>query len=258
MKQSEKDLHTPQGYRIVLMGFHQLICDILRYVENNTTSKVIAIIPERREKEIKWYDDIGEVAKEYRIPIITEEDLRKMDFDILLCGDYHHILKKEIFYRAKIGSFNIHGSLLPEYRGVAPYIRAVCNDEKEVGVTLHEIDEGVDTGDIVAQRKFEVDEFDTIKDVIIKHTKLGLECFEEFLNSIRYDDKQDTYVYPKRKQPKGEPWQNWNYEKDGELSLDESARDFFNTVRMLNYPFPRAFIRKKNGKKLYVNILEEE
>ena len=45
MKQSEKDLHTPHGYRIVLMGFHQLICDILRYVENNTTSKVIVVVP---------------------------------------------------------------------------------------------------------------------------------------------------------------------------------------------------------------------
>lgn len=259
IKQNEKNSanSTPRGHGIVLMGFHQLICAILRDVENNTTSKIIAIVPERRKNEVKWYDDIEEVAKEYHVPIVLEEDLKKIDFDILLCIDYHHILKKEIFSLAKIGCFNIHGSLLPKYRGVAPYIRAVCNGEKEVGVTLHEIDEGVDTGDIVTQRIFKVDEFDTINDVIINYTKLGLECFKEFLNNIRYDDVKNTYLYPKKKQPKGEEWQNWNYEKEGELSLDGSAREFFNKVRMLNYPFPRAFVRKKNGNKLYV-ILEEE
>ena len=249
--------YMSQSYKIVLMGFHQLICDVLRYVENNTTSKIIAVVPERRENEVKSYDDIEEVAKEYHIPVISEDNLGKIGFDILLCVDYHHILKDELFSKAEIGSYNIHGSLLPAYRGVAPYIRAVCNGEKEVGVTLHEIDKGVDTGDIVAQRKFKVDEFDTIRNVMINHTNLGLECFKEFLNSIRYDDKQDTYIYPKRKQPKGEPWQNWNYEKDGELNINGSARDFFNNVRMLNYPFPRAFIKEKNGKKLYV-VLEEE
>ncbi|RLA81321.1 MAG: hypothetical protein DRG33_00775 [Deltaproteobacteria bacterium] len=247
----------PPNYKIVLMGFHQLICDILRYVEADTTSEVVAVVPQRSEKEVRWYDDIEKVAKEYRVPIATDEDLQRMEFDILLCVDYHHILKKEIFQLAKVGSFNIHGSLLPKYRGVAPYIRAVCNGEKKVGVTLHEIDEGVDTGDVVAQRSFEVDEFDTIEDVIMNHTKFGLECFKEFLNSIRYNDKQGNYHYPKEKQPEGELWQNWKYEEDGELNLSGSAKDFFNKVRMLNYPFPRAYIRGNDGKKIYI-VLERE
>lgn len=244
------------SFKIVLMGFHQLICDILKYVEEETDSRVVAVIPERRD-ETKWYDDIEEVAKKYKISIVSKEDLTKLDFDILLCCDYHHILKKELFSRARIGSFNIHGSLLPKYRGVAPYIRAVLNGEKEVGVTLHEIDEGVDTGDIVTQKKFKVREFDTIKDIIEKHTKFGLECFKEFLKSIEYDSRNKVYTYPKKKQSKGEPWENWNYEKDGELNLEGSARDFFNKVRMLDYPFPRAFVRKPDGKKIYVALERE-
>lgn len=236
------------------MGFHQLICDILKYVETETESTIVGVVPEQKEDELKWYDDIEEIANEYRIPILLEEEIYHQKFDILLCVDYHHILKNELFLQAKIGSFNIHGSYLPEYRGVAPYIRAVCNGDEEVGVTLHEIDSGVDTGDIVVQKRFEVDEFDTIEDVIINHTKWGLECFKEFLSNIKYNLEQDEYIYPKRKQLKGEAWQNWDFETNGELDIDGDARNFFNKIRMLNPPFPRAFIKDSEGKKYFISL----
>lgn len=247
-------MNTPKQYKIILMGFHQLICDILKYVESETESTIVGVVPERRDGEVQWYDDIEKIAKEHKISILSEEDLYHQQFDILLCVDYHHILKSKHFLQAKIGSFNIHGSLLPKYRGVAPYIRAVCNGEKEVGVTLHEIDSGVDTGDIVVQKRFKVNEFDLITDVMANHTRWGLECFKEFLNQIEYNKEQDEYIYPQRKQSKGDQWQNWDYEIDGELNVRGSARKFLNKVRMLSYPFPRAFIKNAAGEKYFVSL----
>lgn len=108
----------------------------------------------------------------------------------------------------KIGIFNIHTSLLPEYRGVLPVFWALFNDEKKIGSTIHKVSETIDAGDIILQDTFSVTEEDTLETCIGKGKVLGanlalraMELIEKgTLNAIKMDLNQGNYyTFPKRK-----------------------------------------------------------
>jgi len=77
-------------------------------------------------------------------------------FDALVVAAYGQILRPDTLYAAREGSWNVHASLLPKYRGAAPVERAIMNGERETGVTIMKMDEGLDTGDIALQRAIEI------------------------------------------------------------------------------------------------------
>jgi methionyl-tRNA formyltransferase len=169
-----------------------------------------------------------------------------VDIDILISINYLFIFEKRLIALPKIVSMNIHGGKLPLYRGRAPHIQALINGEKEVGVTLHKIDEGCDTGDIILQRVLELSNVITGGEILSLFTKIYPEMILEALSMIRQNSlkfspqehKRATY-YEKRKP------------EENEINWDWNSIQIYNFVRALTFPYPGAFTRFM-GKKIII------
>lgn len=131
------------------------------------------------EKNLKIYQPV-------KVRNNTEfiDELKKINPDVICVVAYGKILPKEILEIAKYGCINVHGSLLPQYRGAAPIQWAVLNGDKITGVTTMYMDEGMDTGDIILKRKVEIGENETTGELWDKLSKIGGELLVETLKNI--------------------------------------------------------------------------
>jgi len=194
-------------------------------------------------------------ALEYGIPVYTPKTLRdgefmnilrELDPDLIAVVAYGKILPPDVINYPKYGCFNVHVSLLPKYRGAAPMQRAIMDGESVTGVTVMYMDEGLDTGDIVATREFPIlpsDDFEAIHD---KSAELGSALLSEVIASAesgtltrtKQDDSLASYA---KKVEKSEAMLD--------LSLSASRLDCI--IRGLT-PIPGAMCRH-NGKMLKIN-----
>ena len=123
--------------------------------------------------------------------------------DLIIVAAYGKILPKQILDIPKYGAINIHASLLPKYRGAAPIQHALLNGEKETGITIMQLDEGLDTGDIILQEKLEIEPKDTsailLDKLFAKGASLLLEAIKQIKNGtakmIPQNDLKATYAY---------------------------------------------------------------
>ena len=131
------------------------------------------------EKNLKIYQPV-------KVRNNTEfiDELKKINPDVICVVAYGKILPKEILEIAKYGCINVHGSLLPQYRGAAPIQWAVLNGDKTTGITTMYMDEGMDTGDIILKREVEIGENETTGDLWDKLSKIGGELLVETLKNI--------------------------------------------------------------------------
>lgn len=115
------------------------------------------------ELENTWRTDesVFEFCQRKGIPILSDEDIIATKPDLGISVRYNKIIKQRVIDSFSLGIVNTHGGILPEYRGSYCNINAIINDEQEYGVTLHYIDKGVDSGDIVAIKKVSIHETDT-------------------------------------------------------------------------------------------------
>ena len=126
-----------------------------------------------------------------------EEYVRKLRPDLIVVYSMSQLLKKSIIEIPKYGCINLHPSYLPKYRGPNPYLWQYFFDEKKFGVTLHFIDEGEDTGDIIYQTEFEVERGTKLNEVVEKFMDIGKKFFEKAIDNIEN--------LPRIKQPKESP-----------------------------------------------------
>jgi methionyl-tRNA formyltransferase len=111
----------------------------------------------------------------------TIENLQEQKPDILVVAAYGKILPKKVLELPAFGAINVHTSLLPKYRGPSPIQNAILNGEKETGITIMLMNEGVDTGDILTQKKLAIKDTDTTQDVSEKLAKIASELLLETL-----------------------------------------------------------------------------
>jgi methionyl-tRNA formyltransferase len=173
------------------------------------------------------------------------EIIKSINPDVILIMGWYYMVPKKTRELAKYGAWGIHASMLPDYAGGAPLVWAIINGEKETGITLFKLDEGVDDGDIIRQEKIKIEEDDSIKEVYEKVTfaskKVLLNALQN-ISSIVFtpQDKSKVKIYPQRKPD------------DGELDLTKTAKDLYNFIRAQSSPYPGAFIRTSDGKKLII------
>ena len=131
------------------------------------------------EKDLKIYQPV-------KVRNNTEfiDELKKINPDVICVVAYGKILPKEILEIAKYGCINVHGSLLPQYRGAAPIQWAVLNGDNTTGITTMYMDEGMDTGDIIFKREVEIGENETTGELWDKLSKIGGELLVETLKNI--------------------------------------------------------------------------
>jgi methionyl-tRNA formyltransferase len=166
-----------------------------------------------------------------------------MSPDLIVTVGWYFMIPKRMREIAPLGCIGIHGSLLPKYRGGAPLVWAIINGEKETGLTLFYLEDGVDDGDIIDQKSFPIEEEDTIKDLLVK---LEEDSIKVLLNNlpkiekgnaprIKQDETIATYV-PQRKP------------EDGEINWEWDSKRIKNFIRAQTKPYPGAFTFMKNKK----------
>ena len=134
---------------------------------------------------------VKEFAIEKNIPIFQpnkireiEEELKALNPDLFCVVAYGKILPKDILDIPQLGSINVHGSLLPKYRGAAPIQWAVINGDKTTGITTMYMDEGMDTGDMILKEEVEIGENETTGELWDRLSKIGAELLVETLHKI--------------------------------------------------------------------------
>jgi methionyl-tRNA formyltransferase len=134
------------------------------------------------------------VAEENSIPVYTPDTLRdeafmsvlsEVDPDIIVVVAYGKILPKSVIDYAKYGCVNVHVSLLPRHRGAAPMQRAIIDGDRETGVTIMQMDEGLDTGDIISQVSFPILDTDTFETIHDESAEIGGDLLVRTLADIR-------------------------------------------------------------------------
>jgi methionyl-tRNA formyltransferase len=191
-----------------------------------------------------------------KIPILTFEDIEDVSPDIGFSVRYDKIIPKRVIQSFKLGIFNTHGGILPEYRGSYCNINAIINDEKEYGVTLHYITEGIDTGDIVAIKKVQITDNDTGFTLYKKSEKLCYDILAENIESII--NGNNNRIPQNDLINKGHKCRT--YYANSTLSkkvIDiEKINDLntINIIRAFDSPFHEPSYTIVNGKKIYLRV----
>lgn len=195
--------------------------------------------------ENQFFSSVARRCAELGLPVFAPSDInhpiwvnriREFSPDIIFSFYYRNLLSDDILSLAPNGAYNLHGSLLPRYRGRAPANWVLVNGETETGVTLHQMVAKADAGDIVGQRKVAIDNQDT---ALTLHTKLreaAGQLLHDVLPAIKHQQftrqKQDeaTASYFGRRTP-----------ADGEINWHQPAQSVYNLVRAVTEPYPGAF-----------------
>jgi methionyl-tRNA formyltransferase len=162
--------------------------------------------------------------------------IKRREIDVLVSVNYLFIIDKELIQHPKKMAFNIHGSLLPKYRGRTPHVWAIINNEKETGVTAHVIDEGCDTGDILEQIVVSIGNDDTGATILQKYSEVYFPLINRVLESVEIGNVTQspqnhlhaTY-FGKRTPDDGKI--DWNWQKER----------IYNWIRAQAHPYPGAF-----------------
>lgn len=129
--------------------------------------------------------------------------IKSQEPDILVCSIFNQILKQKIYKIPKINCVNIHLGLSQQYRGLNSYFWVLVNNEKESGVTIHEVDDGIDSGKIISQKTVKIDRTDSAMGFFIKLCKESAELFRSSLgnviqkqSTINNTSESQYYSYP--------------------------------------------------------------
>jgi methionyl-tRNA formyltransferase len=161
-------------------------------------------------------------------------ELQMVRPEFLIVVAYGRLLPREVLAIPSSGCINVHGSLLPRYRGAAPIQRALINGEHVTGVTTMLMDEGMDTGDILLKAELEVRDDDTSESLSEKLSELGAATLLETLGRIREGGIK------RQPQTGGPSYAPPLTKEEGRINWSRSAEELFNFVRGM-YPWPSAF-----------------
>jgi methionyl-tRNA formyltransferase len=173
--------------------------------------------------------------------------INKFKPDLLVLAGFSQILKTPIINLPKKGTINLHGGPLPQYRGASVLNWQIIQGERSGGISIIFVDQGIDTGDIIAEAKFPILPTDTIKEVVNKTLKIFPPML---LKTIKQIDKDKVKRKVQNKQV-GKYWKKRRPE-DGLMDLTKmTAKQVDNFVRALTKPYPGAFCYL-NGKKITI------
>jgi len=224
------------------LGFDTLVKIHKEYQINFilTDKKSIEIIQFSKEQKIPLFIGNPRNVKGYQF-------IKNIFVDVITSINYLFLIEKDIISHPKKLIFNIHGSLLPKYRGRTPHVWAIINGEKMAGITAHTIDEGCDTGKIISQIKVPIEYDDTGANMLKKYESLYFPLIQEILEKIEGDslelidqnDKEATFF---EKRIPSDGIIDWNLPK-------EQIRDW---IRAQAFPYPGAFTFLE-GKKITID-----
>jgi UDP-4-amino-4-deoxy-L-arabinose formyltransferase / UDP-glucuronic acid dehydrogenase (UDP-4-keto-hexauronic acid decarboxylating) len=230
---------------VVLFGYHTMGCIALKVLQELDISVPGVFTHQDDPGENRWFDSLAEKSRQIGIPVYFPEDLqapkwldviRELAPDILLSCYYRHMIREEILAIPRLAAVNLHGSLLPRYRGRCPINWQLIHGESEAGVTLHHMVRRADAGDIVGQRSVTIAEGDTALTLFRKLEPAAEELLRVsiplLLNGtaprIPQDHSRASYFGGRRPE-------------DGRIQWNWPGRRIYNLIRAVTRPYPGAF-----------------
>ena len=162
--------------------------------------------------------------------------LENKNVDVIASINYLYLIDNDIIKKAKKLAFNIHGSLLPKYRGRTPHVWAIINGEKYTGITAHAIDESCDTGDILIQKKININTEQTGNDILNIFLDEYIPIFQEVLEQLKQDK-----LNPIKQNIEEATYFGKRNPEDGHINWSWYKSRIYNWVRAQAYPYPGAF-----------------
>jgi methionyl-tRNA formyltransferase len=220
--------------------------------------EVVAVVtqpdkPKGRGKAMQ-FTPVKEVAVQAGIPVLQPrrvrdaeslEQLAALQADVMVVVAFGQILPKEILTMTPYGCINVHASLLPKYRGAAPIQWAVIDGEKESGVTTMQMDEGLDTGDMLLKRVVPLDQEETGGSLFDKLSDVGAELLLETLKGLK-----EGSILPVKQGDSPTDYAKMLKKDMGEIDWTRPAVTIERLIRGLN-PWPSAYTHL-NGKTLKI------
>lgn len=232
--------------RILFFGFSDVGYRCLKMLLEDGCNVIGVFTHDTDPQEAHWFKTPESLAKEYGIDVFkpktlkTEKWFRKVAYmkpDLILSLYYRNIIPEEIFSKARLGAYNMHGSYLPTYRGRAPLNWSIINGENYCGVSLHVLEKHFDTGDIVCQKKVPFTDEEYVGDIQPKIAQAAVDVLKESLPNLlagtptltKQDNSKASY-FGKRTP------------EDGRIDFSKTAKEVFNLIRGVSKPFPGAFL----------------
>jgi len=241
--------------KAVVFAYHNVGARCLPILLAHNVEVALVITHRDNPAENIWFDSVAEVAAERGIPAITPDDpnageiitrVGALNPDFLFSFYYRQMLKPTVLAIPKRGALNMHGSLLPKYRGRVPVNWAVINGETETGATLHYMVEKPDAGDVVIQQAVPILPDDTGLDVFHKVTTAATQALDRSLPKLL------AGTAPRTPQDLSEgSYFGARTPEDGRIDWSWPAARIHNLVRGVAPPYPGAFCTL-NGKTLRV------
>ncbi|WP_323156850.1 bifunctional UDP-4-amino-4-deoxy-L-arabinose formyltransferase/UDP-glucuronic acid oxidase ArnA [Pseudomonas rhodesiae] len=231
--------------KAVVFAYHDIGCAGIEALLNAGYDIAAVFTHADDPKENNFYGSVAQLCARNGIPVHAPEDanhplwverIAKLKPDYLFSFYYRNLLSEALLGTASKGAFNLHGSLLPKYRGRAPANWVLVNGETETGVTLHRMVKRADAGAILAQQKVTIERSDTgltlhakLRDAATSLLRDALpQLVAGKLTETAQDDSQATYFGRRTA-------------ADGKLEWKKPAEELFNLVRAVTQPYPGAF-----------------
>jgi methionyl-tRNA formyltransferase len=203
-----------------------------------------------------WSDSVQELAEQHDIPVLVkslpdaeaEQRVRAAQADVLVACNWRTWIPPGIFNAPRLGTLNVHDSLLPKYAGFAPLVWALINGEPEVGITAHIMDEELDRGAIILQERVTVQPQDTTADLFHKTLPLfgpitlgALDHMEHGTGERIAQDRTQASFFHKRAA------------EDSRIDWTWPAQDLVNLIRAQADPYPNAYAHH-DGERLRIQV----
>ncbi len=231
--------------KTVVFAYHDIGCAGIQALLDSGYDIAAVFTHADDPKENAFYGSVAQLCASKGIPVHAPEDVNhplwieriaKLNPDYLFSFYYRNLLSEQLLAVAKHGAFNLHGSLLPRYRGRAPANWVLVNGETETGVTLHRMVKRADAGAIVAQQRLAIERSDT---ALSLHGKLRIAAIDLLRDTLPAmlqgkisetpQDESKATVFGRRSAA------------DGKLLWAKPAEQLFNLVRAVTQPYPGAF-----------------
>ncbi len=252
--------------RVVFMGTPDFAVPVLQALLNGPDD-VVAVVcqpdkPKGRGKKLSP-PPVKVLAIKHQLPVLQPKSVRTDEFldeiasfapDLIIVAAYGKILPLKLLSFPEYGTINVHGSLLPKYRGAAPIQWAVINGELKTGVTIMQMNEGMDTGDILLPVELVIERDDTAGTVFEKMADLGGITLLKVLDLL----KQDR-LKPQKQDDSSATEAPMLTKEQGHIDWSKSAGEIHCLIRGLDpWPSAYAFLNSKRYRFFSPDVIEQE
>lgn len=246
--------------RIAFMGTPDFAVPALQNLIDNPSYDVVCVYtqpprPKGRGQQVQL-SPVHECAQEYGIKVRTPrnfkhqtdiENFKALNLDVAIVAAYGLILPSKILEAPKYGCLNIHASILPRWRGAAPIQRAILAGDIQTGVTIMQMDEGLDTGPMISVRKVSIRAQTTAESLHDELSAIGSAMIEDVLDELAEKGGLDLSVQPEE----GVTYAHMLKKEEGRIEWKCSAEEIDRRIRALN-PWPGTWCLAAGGKRLKI------